>query len=293
MSASAAAAGTSLDALLGWASDELAGAGIGSARSDAALLIGHVLGLGRGEVEAKAVIAAPVAASQTAEILRLVDRRARREPLQHILGVAPFRGLALQVGPGVFVPRPETETVAQYAIDALRARPSAEPLAVDLGSGSGALALALATEVPHARVIAVEKTPETVPWTRRNVERFGDGRVRVVVADLADALPELVAAVDVVVSNPPYVPERALPREPEVRLFDPPEALYSGTDGLDAMRALAATALRLLIPGGTLVVEHGEEQGAAVRGILTAAGLRAAATHPDLLGRDRTTTATR
>lgn len=282
-----------MDALLAWASDELAAAGVPSPRSDAALLVGHVLDLGRGEVEAKALIATAVPGERVAEVVAAVERRARREPLQHILGTAAFRGLSLEVGPGVFVPRPETEIVAQYAIDALRARPVAEPRAVDLGSGSGALALALATEVPTARVWAVEKTPETVPWTRRNVDRYGDGRVRVVVADLADALTELDGTVDVVVSNPPYVPERALPRDPEVRLYDPPEALYSGVDGLDAMRAVAATAHRLLLPGGTLVVEHGEEQGAAVRGILTDAGLRAAATHPDLLGRDRATTATR
>lgn len=282
-----------IDALLAWASDELAAAGVPSPRADAALLIGHVLGLGRGEVEAKSIVATSVPAERLAEVMALVDRRTRREPLQHILGSAAFRGLTLEVGPGVFVPRPETEIVAQYAIDALRARPVAEPLAVDLGSGSGALALALASEVPNARVIAVEKTPEAVPWTRRNVERHGDGRVRVVVADLADALAEHVGDVDVVVSNPPYVPEQALPRDPEVRLYDPPEALYSGADGLDAMRAVAVTAHRLLIPGGTLVVEHGDEQGAAVRRILTDAGLRAAATHPDLLGRDRATTATR
>lgn len=290
---SAMSEATTIDALLAWASDELAAAGVPSARGDAAFLIGHVLELGRGEVEARAITAMRVPADRVAEVMTLVDRRARREPLQHILGVAAFRGLTLAVGPGVFVPRPETEIVAQYAIDALRARPTVEPLAVDLGSGSGALALALATEVPNARVVAVEKTPETVPWTRRNVERLGAGRVSVVVADLADALPDLAGSVDVVVSNPPYVPERALPRDPEVRLFDPPEALYSGTDGLDAMRAVAATAHRLLVPGGTLVVEHGEEQGSAVRRILAEAGLRASSTHPDLLGRDRATTATR
>lgn len=281
------------DALLTWATDELANAGISTARIDAALLIGHVLDMSRGEVEAKAVTRAPIATGDAAEIIDLVTRRAAREPLQHITGVAYFRGLTLRVGPGVFVPRPETETVAQFAIDALLARATPEPLAVDLGSGSGALALALATEVPHARVVAVERTPATVPWTRLNAERLRQGRVEVVVGDLADALPHLDGQVDVVVSNPPYIPERAVPRDPEVHLHDPAEALYSGADGLDAMRAVAATAMRLLVPGGTLVVEHGEEQGAAVSRILTDADLRAVATHRDLLGRDRATIATR
>jgi release factor glutamine methyltransferase len=282
-----------VDALLAWASGELAAAGIATARIDAALLIGHVLRLGRGEVEAKAVIAMPVDDDALRAIVTAVERRTAREPLQHITGVAHFRGLDIAVGRGVFVPRPETEIVAQYAIDALRARPAAEPIAVDLGSGSGALALAMATEVPHARIVAVEKTPETVPWTRRNAERLGDGRVRVLVGDLADALPELNGTVDVVVSNPPYIPERATPRDPEVRLFDPVEALYSGPDGLDAIRAVAHTAHRLLCIGGTLVVEHGEDQADAVQRIVRDAGMRAVATHRDLLGRDRVTTASR
>ncbi|RZS59176.1 release factor glutamine methyltransferase [Microcella putealis] len=282
-----------IDALLAWGADELDAAGIATARVDAAVLIGHVLDMSRGEVEAKAVTRAPVDPALMVTIVDAVTRRAAREPLQHITGVAYFRGITLHVGPGVFVPRPETETVAQFAIDALLARPTAEPLAVDLGSGSGALALALATEVPHARVVAVERTPAAVPWTRRNVGRLGDGRVELVVGDLADALPQLNGQVDVVVSNPPYIPERAVPRDPEVRLHDPVEALYSGADGLDAMRAVAATAMRLLSPGGTLVVEHGEEQADAVAGILRMAGLRAVATHRDLVGRDRATVATR
>lgn len=282
-----------VDALLAWAIDELSEAGVEAPRADAALLIGHVLGMSRGEVEAKSITAAPIASDHASAIIDAVSRRAAREPLQHITGVAYFRGLALAVGPGVFVPRPETETVAQFAIDALLARPTPEPLAVDLGSGSGALALAIAHEVPHARVVAVERAPAAVPWTRRNAEALGDGRVEVVVGDLADALPHLDGRVDVVVSNPPYIPERALPRDPEVRLHDPFEALYSGADGLDAMRQVAATAMRLLVPGGTLVVEHGEEQGQAVARILIDAGLRAVETHGDLLGRDRATVASR
>jgi release factor glutamine methyltransferase len=193
----------------------------------------------------------------------------------------------------VFVPRPETEIVAQVAIDALAAVPSPEPVAVDLGTGSGALALALASEVPHARVYAVENSAEAYVWTRQNIAESGLDNVRGVFIDLADALPELDGTVDVVVSNPPYIPAAAVPRDPEVRLFDPEAALYGGADGLDVVRAVSRTGLRLLHAGGTLVLEHGELQGAEIRELLTAGGWRAAATSRDLLGRDRATTALR
>lgn len=282
-----------LAALRAHAIAELAEAGVSTPEADADLLIGHVLGMSRGQVQAKALIGTSVDAEQVATITEYVERRAAREPAQHITGLAPFRTMELAVGPGVFVPRPETEFVVQFAIDALAAVPNPEPLAVDLGSGSGAIALAMAVEVPHARVIAVEKSPEAVPWTSRNIARYGDDRVRLVVADLADALPELDGTVDVVASNPPYIPVGAVPRDPEVRLFDPPAALYGGADGLDAVHALTATAHRLLRPGGTLVIEHGELQGPAITAILRAAGFTAVATHRDLLGRDRATTAHR
>jgi release factor glutamine methyltransferase len=197
------------------------------------------------------------------------------------------------VGPGVFVPRPETEQVAQFAIDALRAVASPEPVGVDLGTGSGAIALAMATEVPHARIVAVENSPEAFVWARRNVDESGAANARVVFVDLADALPELDGAVDVVISNPPYIPADAIPRDPEVRLFDPEHALYGGADGLDVVRAVSRTALRLLRPGGTLVIEHGELQGAEIRALLAADGWRAPSTHRDFTTRDRATTAIR
>jgi len=234
---------------------------------------------------------AAIDADDARRVRELAARRATREPLQHITGVAPFRSLELAVGPGVFVPRPETEQVVQFAIDALRAVPSAEPVGVDLGTGSGAIALAMATEVPHARVYAVEKSPEAFAWTRRNVESVGATNLQAVLGDLADALPELDGAVDVVISNPPYVPDDAIPRDPEVRLFDPAAALYGGADGLDVVRVISGVARRLLRPGGTLVLEHGELQGAQIRELLTADGWRAAATHRDLTTRDRATTA--
>ncbi|QNE34810.1 peptide chain release factor N(5)-glutamine methyltransferase [Leifsonia shinshuensis] len=269
----------------------LAQAGVPDPEVDADLLVGFVLGVGRGRVQALVVMDAAIDAEDAGRVRGLAARRATREPLQHITGTAPFRSLELAVGPGVFVPRPETEQVVQFAIDALRAVPSAEPVGVDLGTGSGAIALAMATEVPHARVYAVEKSPEAFAWTRRNVESVGAANLRAVLGDLADALPELDGAVDVVISNPPYVPDDAIPRDPEVRLFDPAVALYGGADGLDVVRVISGVARRLLRPGGTLVLEHGELQGAQIRELLTADGWRATATHPDLTTRDRATTA--
>ncbi|MCU1408314.1 MAG: SAM-dependent methyltransferase [Microbacteriaceae bacterium] len=271
----------------------LAGVGIADAVVDADLLIGHVLQQSRGQVQAAGIIGTAITATDAAAVLSLAERRAAREPLQHITGRAPFRSLNLQVGPGVFVPRPETEQVAQFGIDALRGMPDPEPIGVDLGTGSGAIALALATEVPHARVWAVEKSAEAFPWTTRNFEEVAAPNATLVFGDLADALPELDGTVAVVISNPPYIPADATPRDPEVRLFDPALALYGGADGLDVVRQVSRTALRLLRPGGTLVIEHGEMQGAVIRGLLDADGWRATATHRDYTTRDRATTAIR
>lgn len=271
----------------------LSSAGVPTPQADAELLIGHVLGLTRGQVQAKAVTEAGLGADDYLTVLDVVERRAAREPLQHITGRAAFRSLELAVGPGVFVPRPETETVAQVAIDALMAVASPTPLAIDLGTGSGAIALALATEVPHAQVVAVENSPRAFVWTRQNARDVAAPNLRLVFADLADAVPELDGTVDVVVSNPPYIPLGAIPRDPEVRLHDPEHALYGGTDGLDVVRAVSTRALALLRPGGTLVLEHGELQGAEIRDLLAADGWRAPVTSRDLLGRDRATSATR
>ena len=191
------------------------------------------------------------------------------------------------------MPRPETETLAQLAIDAALAAAGPSPRVVDLCTGSGAVALAVGTEVPHAEVAAVELSPEAFVWARRNRERAGAENVRMVFGDLAEALPEWDGTVDVVVSNPPYIPLGAIPRDPEVRLFDPELALYGGEDGLDVVRSLSRRALALLHPGGFLVIEHGELQGADIRALLTADGWSAAATQRDLLGRDRFTSALR
>jgi release factor glutamine methyltransferase len=275
------------------AADRLARAGISDADVDAELLAAHVLGVGRGAVQAAAIRGDVLRAADAERLAALVARRVTREPLQHLTGTAPFRHLELRVGPGVFVPRPETEIVAQLAIDALSAAASPSPVAVDLGTGSGAIALALATEVPHSRVFAAENSVEAFVWTRENFDLVGADNAELAFIDLEHAFPELDGTVSFVASNPPYVPDAAIPRDPEVRFFDPPAALYGGADGLDVVRIVSLVALRLAHPGGLLVVEHGEWQGEAIRELLTADGWRAAATHPDLTMRDRATTAIR
>ncbi|WP_438855487.1 peptide chain release factor N(5)-glutamine methyltransferase [Agromyces sp. M3QZ16-3] len=271
----------------------LRAAGIADAEVDADLLIGHVLGLSRGGVHARLVIGDRLSTTDAAALARLVERRARREPLQHLTGRAAFRSLELAVGPGVFVPRPETELLAQLAIDALRAAAGPEPIGLDLGSGSGAIALSMATEVPHARVWAVENSPEAFPWTRRNVDEVAAPNLELVFGDLSEALPELDGRAAVVASNPPYIPDDAIPRDPEVRLHDPERALYGGPDGLEVVRVLSRRARELLHPGGALLIEHGETQAADIAAILEADGWHAIAHHRDLTGRDRVTTARR
>ena len=227
-----------------------------------------------------------------------VARREAREPLQHITGVAYFRYLDLEVGPGVFVPRPETEVMTGWAIDRLTEMDVAEPVAVDLGTGSGAIALAIAQEVPRARVHAVEADPIARPWTERNISRCSaasphtEGRVALYPGDFESALAELNGTVDLVISNPPYIPVSAeVP--PEVGEYEPAAALYSGADGLNAIRVVERVARRLLRPGGRVAVEHGSPQGVAVYWVFAEEnGWQQTRNHTDLAGLDRFVTAT-
>lgn len=263
---------------------QLRAAGVPSPRVDAELLAAHLLGVSRGRLRALALIGAPVPEGFQA----LVDERARRVPLQHLTGVAYFRRIELSVGPGVFVPRPETETVAQLVID--RALGRAAPRIVDLGTGSGAIAAAVADEVPGAEVYAVELSDLALAWAGPNLARFG---VHLVQGDLATALPECDGTFDVVVSNPPYIPAEAVPQEPEVAEHDPRMALYGGgADGMELPRAAAESAARLLRPGGYFVMEHAEVQAPWVAAVLERAGVwTEVTTHQDLGGRDRATSA--
>lgn len=267
----------------------LAAAGVPSPAVDAQLLAAHLLGVGRGELAAMLFGTAVAPSGYDA----LVARRAAREPLQHITGTAYFRHLELAVGKGVFVPRPETESVAQLAIDVLtqlnqERGTGASTLAADLGTGSGAIAGALATEVPGCAVFAVELSEDAYPWAARNLAGTG---VTLVHGDMREAFAELDGTVDVVVSNPPYIPANAIPRDLEVRLHDPHMALYGGgEDGMEMPTAAAATAARLLRPGGYFVMEHAEVQAAQMVALFEGSGkFENIRTHPDLTGRDRAT----
>lgn len=267
--------------------------GIDSAEVDAQLLAGHLLGLSRGEVQSEMIRGAELIEAQAEKLTEMFGRRLLREPLQHITGVAYFRNLELAVGRGVFTPRPETEFVAQLAIDALNAVKSEAPIAIDLGTGSGAIALAMATEVIHARVFAVEKSNEAFPFTQQNFQKYSDASATLVLGDLADAFQELDGTVSVVASNPPYIPLDAVPRDIEVKLHDPQIALYGGADGMQVMRLVSQSAKRLLLPGGSLVVEHADSQGQQVCELLLADGWNNVLSHKDLTGRDRAVTATK
>lgn len=284
------------DRLLAEMAAQLRAADVPGSEVDAELILAHVLGESRGRVQSLAVLRGTVGASAAEAARSLTGERAQRIPLQHLTGRAPFRTIELAVGPGVFTPRPETEIVAQFAIDALRESESETPVAVDLCTGSGAIALAIAAEVPRARVWAIEKSREAHAWAERNVAALGAGRVTLLQGDVADAvalLEPMVDAVDVLVSNPPYVPADMVPRDPEVRDHDPALALYGGADGLDVVRVIARAGLALVKPGGSIVLEHAEEQGEAIRAILGALGWSDPVTHQDLTERDRTTTAVR
>lgn len=271
----------------------LGAAGVPTPTSDAAQLVAHVLRRDPAEVQTGTTATAGVGPGDAAAIDGLVQRRAAREPLAHLLGRVRFRALELAVGPGVFVSRPETAQVVQFAIDALAAAPAAHPVGVDLGTGSGAIALAMATEVPRATVYGVEVSPAAFVWTRRNFAAIGAAHAHAVLADLAGALPELDGTVDVVMSNPPYIPLGMVPRDPEVRLHDPRVALFGGEDGMTVLRDVSTAARRLLRPGGTLVVEHGERQAGQVGAILVTDGWTRVQTHRDASDRDRATTAVR
>ena len=348
-----------VDALVREGTARLSAAGVASPRVDTEILLAHACGL-----ERKAIVTAAIMGSSVGQILgqraegcgageadpiaalarfdTLIERRAAREPLQHLTGRAPFRHLELAVGPGVFVPRPETEEVAQVAIDAARAAqrvaeeyddgsgrsagsagsdgsvgaagadasggsrgaigrgPSSAPIVVDLCTGSGAIALALATEVPAASVYAVELDADAHAWAQRNIAEVAGPERGTPLVDLRRgdarlALGELDGRCDVVVSNPPYVPSGAVPRDEEVALHDPSIALFGlGADGLEVPRGIVAAAARLLRAGGTFVMEHAEVQDADVRAIVAATGaFTEISTRADLTGRPRMVVARR
>lgn len=273
---------TRLREVLDGAAQALRRAGVASPEHDAAELLAHVLGTTRARLPLLEEL--PVAA--LGEYDALIARRAGREPLQHLTGVAWFRHVALAVGPGVFVPRPETELLAGWAIE----HAGAGSVVVDLGTGSGAIAKAIKDEVPAAEVHAVELDEAAHDWAERNL--LGTG-VELRQGDLATAFDDLLGTVDVVTCNPPYIPLEAWESvAPEARDHDPHLALFSGADGLAAIRVLERRAAQLLRPGGLLGFEHADVQGESAPAVLTATGRWVdVRDHRDLAGRARFTTA--
>ena len=284
---------TALRTAVRTATDRLAEAGVDSPEHDARALAVHVLGLER---PSDLLMVDDLQPEQATAFDELVARRAERVPLQHLTGQVGFRHIVLEVGPGVFVPRPETESVVQWAVDAVRAEGWQSPLCVDLCTGSGTIAFALANEVPGATVHAVERDPDALAWTRRNAAlrvAAGDPEVQLHLGSAEDALPGFDGTLDLVVSNPPYVAtsEAHIP-DPEVVDHDPGIALWAGEDGLDVVRLVEQAARRLLKPGGLVVVEHSDRQGRSAPELFEqAGGWGDVQDHRDLAGRDRFVTA--
>jgi len=275
------------------AAQRLAAAGVDSPEHDARALAVHVLGLAK---LSDLLMVEDVEPERLAAYDALVSKRADRVPLQHLTGSVGFRYIELEVGPGVFVPRPETESVVQWAVDAVRAEGWTAPLCVDLCTGSGTMAFAIANEVPRAIVHAVERDEGALTWTRRNAEnrvRAGDSEVQLHLGSVEGCLPELEGQVDLVVSNPPYVAttEAHIP-DPEVLDHDPGIALWAGEDGLDVVRLVEQAARRLLKPGGLVVVEHSDRQGLSAPALFEGAGGWVdVQDHRDYADRDRYVTA--
>jgi release factor glutamine methyltransferase len=272
------------------AKSQLAESGISEV--DAEHLLAHVLGLSRMDLHNPVLVESTMLAFEDKEVLEeqfydLLDRRLNFEPLQYLTGVAGFRYLNIEVGPGVLVPRPESELLVEAVLQHIENLPA--PVSViDLGAGSGALSLAIATEAPTTRVIAVEKSPEALFWLKKNVSVIAEN-VRVVEGDVVDVLPGIKC--DVVIANPPYVPDtQELPRA--VAGFEPHIALFGGPTGMEIPQLFINAAARLLKSGGVLVIEHTEEQGAAIAAALSV-DFSEVALHDDLVGRPRWTSAVR
>ena len=278
--------------LLADAAARLRAAGVPSPEHDAGELLAHVLRTSRSQL----FLRDEVADDRAADYDALVARRAAREPLQHLLGTAWFRHVSVEVGPGVFVPRPETELLAGWAVDQARqvqqVRRDAPPVVVDLCTGSGVIARSIADEVPQARVFAVELDPQAHAWAERNLSGTA---VDLRLGDLATAFDDLRGSVDVLVSNPPYVPLEAWESVAvEARDHDPHVALFSGDDGLEAIRAIERRGVELLKPGGVVGVEHADVQGDSAPAVFSSSGRwEEVRDHRDLAGRPRYLTARR
>jgi release factor glutamine methyltransferase len=270
--------------------EQLANAGF--AEVEAEHLLAHTLGISRMDLHNPLTVENALAAIGDMTVVeetfwKLLDRRCAHEPLQYLTGLAYFRHLEIKVGPGVLVPRPESELLVESVLTHIEKLSGAVSV-VDLGSGSGALALAIATEAPQTHVIAVEKSPEAIHWLKENVA-FIDEKVRILESDVATALEGVKC--DVVIANPPYIPDsQELPRD--VADHEPAFALFGGVDGMKSPRLFISTASRILKSGGFLAIEHHEEQGASIADVLRM-DFTDILLHQDLTGRPRFTTAVR
>lgn len=277
------------------AAARLRSAGIETPEHDAKLLLAEAAGVELRDID-KAMLMGSELDYDAGRFQTMLERRAKREPLQYIVGHTPFRYLDLEVGPGVFIPRPETETVVQAGLDWLTRHGMMTPLVVDLCAGSGAIGLSVVTEVPGSRVWAVELEPRTAEWTRRNLAETAKRYPSIASnyqLEIADAtsmatLAHLDGTVDMVITNPPYIPELDVPEQPEVRDWDPELALYGGSaDGTLIPERIIERSFRLLKPGGALVMEHDVSQGDLLVAYAKAAGFTEASTGRDWTGRDR------
>ena len=272
--------------LIRTAKEHLAKAGYSEV--DAEILFAHLLGINRMELHN------PVALENAMENVgdiaedfhQLLNRRLSHEPLQYITGEAHFRDLTLEVGPGVLVPRPESELMVSYLLALIEQKDGLVSV-IDLGAGSGALSIALATECDRVRAIAVENSPTALIWLRKNVAKYVE-EMRVVEGDVKDALPGVKA--DFVIANPPYVPDdQELPLDVQQ---EPREALFGGATGLEVPKTFILAAARLLKSGGVLAIEHTELQGQAISGLLEEM-FKDIELHYDLNDRPRWTSAVR
>ena len=264
----------------------------GISQVDAEHLLAHCLGVTRMDLHNPVILESTLATigdEQTIEetFATLVERRIGFEPLQYLTGTAPFRHLEIEVGPGVLVPRPESELLVEAVLQNISYMEGIVSV-VDLGAGSGALSLAIATEAENARVIAVEKSADAIIWLKRNVSRI-DEKVRIVEGDVSEVL--IGVKCDLVIANPPYIPDdQVLPRD--VAGFEPHIALFGGPTGIEIPRQFIAAAARLLKSGGVLVIEHTEEQGLVIEAEL-ALDFENVVLHHDLNDRPRWSSAVR
>jgi len=267
----------------------LEAAGVPTPKVDSQLLLAHTLKISKGELQTQLVLNGNCSETEFDRFAALIRERCKRIPLQHLTGLAPFRNFELEVGKGVFIPRPETEGVVQLGIDFLNSRHSPRR-AIDLGSGSGAIAISLALEVPDSKVIAVELSQDAAAFTSRNIQRIAPN-IELRIGSMFETCSDLVSSMDLVISNPPYIPLNMVPIDVEVRDHDPELALYGGVDGLDVIREISVLAQKMLVSGGALVLEHADGQSEMVCQLLLDAGWQSVSPHADATNRLRSVSA--